>query len=286
MTWSQFTQLFLDRYIPPSEWEELRYQFEQLEQGQMSVTDYEARFSELSHHALMTLPMDAERVRRFVVGLPPNIRASMAREVEMDTGYQLVVEIAQRIEGYCQRGREQMQQDKRACFSREFRGAPARGRGSSSAYFSTMLESSYRPPAIQGSSSGHSGHQSPMIDSVPVVREFIDVFHSDLPGMPLDPDIDFRIDLAPGTHPISIPTYRMAPKELKELKEHLEELLAKGFVRPSVSLWGVPPGEHEQHLRVVLQTLREHELYAKFSKYEFWLESVAFLGHVVSEEGY
>ncbi|XP_070036335.1 uncharacterized protein [Nicotiana tomentosiformis] len=129
MTWSQFTQLFLDRYIPPSESEELRYQFEQLEQGQMSVTDYEARFSELSRHALMIITTDAERVRRFVAGLHSGIRANMAREVEIGTSYQLVVEIAWRIEGYHQRGREKMQQDKRARYSGEFRGAPAKGSG-------------------------------------------------------------------------------------------------------------------------------------------------------------
>ncbi|XP_070012087.1 uncharacterized protein [Nicotiana sylvestris] len=80
--------------------------------------------------------------------------------------------------------------------------------------------------------------ESPAIDSIPVVREFVDVFPSDLSGMPPDRDIDFYIDLAPGTQPISIPPYCMAPKELKELKEQLEELLAKGFVRPSVSLGG------------------------------------------------
>ena len=43
--------------------------------------------------------------------------------------------------------------------------------------------------------------------------------------------------------------------------------------------------EHEHHLRIVLQTLRDHKLYAKFSKCEFWLDQVAFLGHVVSKEG-
>ena len=43
--------------------------------------------------------------------------------------------------------------------------------------------------------------------------------------------------------------------------------------------------EHEQHLRLVLQWLREHKLYAKFSKYEFWLLQVTFLGHIVSKEG-
>ncbi|XP_070049395.1 uncharacterized protein [Nicotiana tomentosiformis] len=70
--------------------------------------------------------------------------------------------------------------------------------------------------------------ESLTIDSVLVVWEFIDVFPSDLPGMPPDRDIDFCIDLAPRTQPISIPPYRMALKELKELKEQAEELLEKG----------------------------------------------------------
>ncbi|XP_070045964.1 uncharacterized protein [Nicotiana tomentosiformis] len=85
MTWDQFTCLFLDRYIPPSQREELWFQFEQLQQGQMSVTDYEARFSELSRHALMIVPTDAERVGRFIAGLHSGIQATMAREVEMGT---------------------------------------------------------------------------------------------------------------------------------------------------------------------------------------------------------
>ena len=44
-------------------------------------------------------------------------------------------------------------------------------------------------------------------------------------------------------------------------------------------------GEHEQHLRMVLDKLREHQLYAKFSKCEFWLHEVGFLGHVLTKEG-
>ncbi|XP_070022772.1 uncharacterized protein [Nicotiana sylvestris] len=77
-------------------------------------------------------------------------------------------------------------------------------------------------------------------DSVPIVREFPEVFPSDPPGMPLDRDIDFCIDLAPDTQPISIQPYRMAPPELKELKDQLQDLLEKGFIRPSVSPWGAP----------------------------------------------
>ena len=43
--------------------------------------------------------------------------------------------------------------------------------------------------------------------------------------------------------------------------------------------------EHEQHLRIVLEKLRTHELYAKFSKCEFWLQGIAFLGHIITEKG-
>ena len=66
------------------------------------------------------------------------------------------------------------------------------------------------------------------------------MFPADLPGMPQDRDIDFCIDLELGTRPISIPPYRIAPAELSELKDQLQELLGKGFIRPSASHWGAP----------------------------------------------
>ena len=72
--------------------------------------------------------------------------------------------------------------------------------------------------------------QVPSIESVSIVRKFLDVFPADLPGMPPDRDIDFCIDLEPGTHPISIPPYRMAPAKLRKLKAQLQELLGKGFL--------------------------------------------------------
>ncbi|XP_070024805.1 uncharacterized protein [Nicotiana sylvestris] len=73
---------------------------------------------------------------------------------------------------------------------------------------------------------------TPSIDSIPIVRDFIDVFPAYLLGMPLNRDIDFGIDLVPVPQPISIIPYRMAPVELKE---QLQELLDKRLMRPSVS---------------------------------------------------
>ncbi|KAK5819395.1 hypothetical protein PVK06_024393 [Gossypium arboreum] len=72
-------------------------------------------------------------------------------------------------------------------------------------------------------------------ESVPVVCEYPDVFLEELPGLPLVREIEFGIKLVPGTTPISIAPYRMAPTELKELKAQLQELVDRGFARPSFS---------------------------------------------------
>jgi hypothetical protein len=78
------------------------------------------------------------------------------------------------------------------------------------------------------------------LEDIPVVCEYLDVFPDDLPGMPPDRDIEFIIELQPGTAPISKRPYRMPPNELAELKTQLQDLLDKGFIRPSASPWGCP----------------------------------------------
>jgi hypothetical protein len=80
----------------------------------------------------------------------------------------------------------------------------------------------------------------PEIQDIPVVCEFLDVFPEDLPGLPLERDVEFVIELKPGTTPISIRSYRMPPNELAELKTQLQYLLEKGFIRSSSSPWGCP----------------------------------------------
>ena len=73
------------------------------------------------------------------------------------------------------------------------------------------------------------------LENVFVVCEFSDIFPEDLPGLPPDRELEFGIEVLPGSAPISIPSYRMAPIELKELKIQLQDLIDKGFIRPSVS---------------------------------------------------
>ncbi|KAL8097604.1 hypothetical protein AgCh_030656 [Apium graveolens] len=200
----------------------------------------------------------------------------------------------------------------------------------------------------------------PNLQDIPVVNEFEDVFPQDLPGLPPDRVIEFAIELAPGTAPVSKAPYRLAPLEMKELVIQLQELLDKGMMRPSVSPWGAPvlfvkkkdgsmrlcidyrelnkltiknryplpriddlfdqlkdavyfskidlrtgyhqlkikpedisktafrtrtEAEHAEHLRIALGILREEQLFAKFSKCEFWRNEVQFLGHVINKEG-
>ena len=77
----------------------------------------------------------------------------------------------------------------------------------------------------------------PSVSDIPTVRDFSDVFPEELPILPPHREIEFAIDVVPGATPASITPYIMASLELKELKFQLQELLEKGFIRPSVSPW-------------------------------------------------
>ncbi|KAF5772019.1 putative nucleotidyltransferase, Ribonuclease H [Helianthus annuus] len=252
------------------------------------------------------------------------------------------------------------------------------------------------------------GKEKPKIEDIPVISDYPEVFPEELPGLPPDRQVEFRIDIIPGAAPIARAPYRLAPTEMKELRTQLDDLLAKGFIRPSSSPWGAPilfvkkkdgsmrlcidyrelnkvtiknryplpriddlfdqlqgvsyfskidlrsgyhqlkvkdedvhktafrtryghyeflvmpfgltnaPAafmdlmnrvckpyldkfvivfiddiliysksqvDHKKHLRCILKLLQQEKLYAKFSKCEFWLREVQFLGHVVSERG-
>ncbi|XP_073314766.1 uncharacterized protein [Primulina huaijiensis] len=146
--------------------------------------------------------------------------------------------------------------------------------------------------------------KEPKLSDIPIAKEFPDVFPEEIPGFPPQREIDFSIDLMLGIAPISRAPYRMAPAELKELKEQLQDLLEKAVFMDlmnrvfrnfldkfvivfidDILVYSKSKREHKEHLCLVLQTLRDSQLYAKLSKCEFWMDSVIFLGHVISAQG-
>ncbi|GJU36067.1 putative reverse transcriptase domain-containing protein [Tanacetum coccineum] len=160
------------------------------------------------------------------------------------------------------------------------------------------------------------------LEDVPIVREFPEVFPEELPGLPPTRQVEFQIDLVPGAAPVARAPYRLAPAEMQELSALVTKILSdRGFIRPCSSpgehqkryplprnrrLFDQLQGssglflrstgdlviinqlerkEHEGHLKLILNLLKKEELYAKFSKCEFWLSKVQFLGHVIDSEG-
>nr|GEU99946.1 reverse transcriptase domain-containing protein [Tanacetum cinerariifolium] len=138
------------------------------------------------------------------------------------------------------------------------------------------------------------------LKDIPVIRDFPEVFPEDLQGLPPTRPVEFQIDLIPGAAIVAQAPYRLAPSEMKELSEQLQELSDKGFIRHSSSPWGAPvlfvkkkdrdykfqvmsfgltnaptdKKEHEEHLKAILELLKNEKLYAKFSKCEFWILEV------------
>ncbi|GKA16186.1 putative reverse transcriptase domain-containing protein, partial [Tanacetum coccineum] len=217
------------------------------------------------------------------------------------------------------------------------------------------------------------------LEDVPVICDFPKVFPEELLGLPPPRQVEFRIDIVPGVAPVARAPYKLAPSEMRELSVQLQELLEKGFTRPSSSPWGAPvlfvkkkdgsftmcidyrelnmltlknhyplpridnlfnqlqrtryghfefqvmpfgwtnapavfmdlmnrvckpyldkfiivfiddilvyskdEEEHVKHLKIILELIKKEILYAKFSKCDFWLDSVQFLGHVIDRSG-
>ncbi|GJT87110.1 putative reverse transcriptase domain-containing protein [Tanacetum coccineum] len=120
------------------------------------------------------------------------------------------------------------------------------------------------------------------LEDVLVIQDFPEVFPKDLLGLSPPRQVEFRIDLIPGAALVARAPYRLAPSEMKELSKQLQELLEKGFIRPS----SLPnKEEHGEHLKIILNMLMSEKLYTKFSKCDFWLDFVQFLGHVIHSNG-
>ncbi|GJU88604.1 putative reverse transcriptase domain-containing protein [Tanacetum coccineum] len=100
-------------------------------------------------------------------------------------------------------------------------------------------ERSPRPKRSHGPSNGEEVRRK-RLEDIPVVREFLEVYPEDLPGLPPVRQGEFQIDLIPGAEPVARAPYRLAPSEMQELSDQLQELANRGFIRPSTSPWGAP----------------------------------------------
>ncbi|XP_016185462.1 uncharacterized protein LOC107627114 [Arachis ipaensis] len=138
------------------------------------------------------------------------------------------------------------------------------------------------------------------LEQIPVVCEFSEVFPDDIAEFSTHREVEFAIELVPKIGPISIAPFRMSPLEMAELKSQLEDLLVfmdymnrifRLFLDKFVVVFiddilvYSKNEDHAEHLRTVLQILKEKKFYAKLSKYEFWKCEVKFLGHIVSKKG-
>ncbi|GKC25860.1 hypothetical protein Tco_1028010 [Tanacetum coccineum] len=155
--------------------------------------------------------------------------------------------------------------------------------------------------AIKGNrDQGNNGNK--VHDSAFDIGNFPSLFLEDRPCLPSFCEVGFHIDLVPEAMPIVKSPYRLAPTELQELLNQLEELQDKEdipktafrmryihfeFMVMPFGLTNAPASkeEHEVHMKLILELLEKEKLFGKFSKCEFWLQEVRFLGHVVNSEG-
>ncbi|GJR67983.1 putative reverse transcriptase domain-containing protein [Tanacetum coccineum] len=180
------------------------------------------------------------------------------------------------------------------------------------------------------------------LEDIPVVREFPEVFPEDLPGLPPVRQVEFQIDLIPGATPVARAPYRLAPSEMQELSNQLQELSDRVMEKKSeekrlkdipktafrtryghyefqvmpfgltnapavfmdlmnrvckpyldkfvivfiddILIYSRNKEEHANHLRIILELLKKEMLYAKFSKCNFWIHIVQFLGHLIDNQ--
>ncbi|XP_069144044.1 uncharacterized protein [Solanum lycopersicum] len=121
LSWTQFTQVFLPKFVPRSERERKRAEYENLQQDGMLVEEYQGKFHALASHASMILPTEAERVRRFVKGhiIPIHLRVSQV--TASGVPFQKVVDVAKELEMIRREGFEQ-REGKRTRYSGYYGG--------------------------------------------------------------------------------------------------------------------------------------------------------------------
>ncbi|XP_070036790.1 uncharacterized protein [Nicotiana tomentosiformis] len=160
LTWDQFTQLVFKKFILFTLREEYRKHFECLQQGSMTVTQYETRFIDIAHHAVVFLPKERERVRRFIDGLAFGITLQMVKETRDDISFHRAVEISRWIIMIRGQGREAIFEKRPRHFG-GFSGTSSRGRGSfGRVHPPRSIQSALQPSYDASGSCGSYGYRS------------------------------------------------------------------------------------------------------------------------------
>ncbi|RVX19816.1 Retrovirus-related Pol polyprotein from transposon 17.6 [Vitis vinifera] len=245
-------------------------EFVRLERGDLTVAQYEAKFTELSRFAPQLIATKEEKTLKFHDGLKPYLKNKISI---LKLGvYSEVVDKALNAEKDNEELHQYREQQRKRNRNDSAHGSMGASHAIERLELALVVESrviwcgivqrirslflgSLRrtikridsSPRLKGGKS-YQGFLAYVVneendlklEDIPIVRDYPDVFPKGLPGLPPDREVEFTIDLALGTTSISKAPYRMALFELKELKIQLQELLDKGFIRPNVSPWGAP----------------------------------------------
>ncbi|GKE26141.1 putative reverse transcriptase domain-containing protein [Tanacetum coccineum] len=126
------------------------------------------------------------------------------------------------------------------------------------------------------------------LEDIPVVREFPEVFLKDLPGLPRIRQVEFQIDLIPRAAPLSDRGLTNAPAVFMDLMNRVCKPYLDKFVIvfiDDILIYSRNKEEHANHLKIILELLKKEKLYAKFSKCDFWIRIVQFLGQLIDSQG-
>ncbi|KAK1677054.1 hypothetical protein QYE76_037902 [Lolium multiflorum] len=245
-TWEEFKQKFRESNVPESIVELKRREFESLELKDKAILTYVREFSGLSRYAAEEVNTEDKRKKRFMRGLNPQFKVQL--RMLRATEFQELVDAAITLEDDF----KQVQEDKRKNAKIQDLFDQVRGVG----VFSKIdLRSGYHQIKIKK-------------EDVPKTAFVSRYGHHEYLVVP------FGLTNAP-TIFMNLMNKIFMPYLDKFVIVFIDDIL----------IYSKDKAEHAEHLGIVLQTLREHQLYAKFSKCEFWLDQVEFLGHVISKDG-
>nr|GEX06033.1 putative reverse transcriptase domain-containing protein [Tanacetum cinerariifolium] len=351
MTWSVLEKKMTDKYYPLGEVKKLEIELRNMKVKDNNIPSYTNCFQELALICTKFVSNETEKVDKYISGLPDNIYGNVksSKPKTLDETIDLANDLMdQKLRTYVERKSDSK------------RKADDISRNNQQPFKKEELKCCGKPElkCRYGAKGCHvflaqisatkedDKPEKKQVKDVLIIQDFPEVFPEDLPGLPPARPVEFQIDLIPGAAPMARAPYRLAPSEMKELSEQLQELSDKGFIRPSYSPWGAPvlfvkkkdgsfrmcidyrelnklmvknryplpridvlfdqlqvssiyskidlrsgyhqlrnEKEHEEHLKLILGFLKEEKLYAKFSKCEFWISKVQFLGHVIDSRG-